>query len=242
MKSIDHRIVTAAAALSLLGSIAHADLIAGYTIGAGSQLLAANGGDGDTLFADEAALGGDNQTAPAGANRPFDAVLLDGAGLWSIGDTVEITGVALPIRGGGGTSASGTWTFEIRQGAGGTGASQAAGLSALGTATAVYTAPPSLTAQVVYANFDTPVSFVADANSTTIGIQFSSTGQIQYKDNTVSNLVRYNHDNGNIVGGATPRYIRFSVAGNVTVIPEPSSLALVGSIGLLGFCLRRRWS
>jgi hypothetical protein len=94
---------------------------------------------------------------------------------------------------------------------------------------------------VVYANFDTPVSFVVDENSTTIGIQFSSTGQIQYKDNNVTNLLRYNFANGNIVGGANPRYVRYSVAGSVTPVPEPSSFLLFGSVALVGALVCRRY-
>ena len=227
-------------------AVAHADLMKGYTIGADSQLLSVNGGNGDILFTDVAALGGEDVTAPAGSNRPFDSVLLPGAGLWSIGDTVEITGLAFPLRGGpvpsgATTTETGTFTFQIREAAGGTGASGAAGLDPIGFATASYTAPDSLEAQVVYVNFDTPISFVVDENSTTIGIQFSSTGKIQYKDNNQTNLVRYNFDNGNIVGGASPRYMRYSVAGSVTAVPEPSTFLLFGSLACAGALLRRRF-
>ena len=213
-----------------------ATILTGYTLGASSQLLTANGGTGSTLFHDSAKLGG-NDASVAGTEA-FNSVLVPGAGNWSVGQTVRITGVALTLVGGPASpvTQSGTFTFDIREAAGGAGASGGGGLSSLGTATATYTAPESNTAQVAYVNFDTPVSFVVDANSTTIGINFTSTSTIRYKTQADSGLLRYNHSNGNLVGGTTNNFQYFSVAGSV--VPEPS-IALAGSFGLL-FLLRRR--
>lgn len=212
-----------------------ASLISGYTTGSGSQLLSSNGGAGSALFTDSAAPGG-SQDVVAGGTASFNSVLLPGSGLWSIGDTVSVTGVALVLRGN--VMGNGNFTFNIRQGAGGTGDSGAADLSVIGSATASYTTTNAV--DTMYVNFDTPVNFVVDSNSTTIGINFAfDAGDVSYKAGTElsDGLVRYNFGNGNIVGGATPSLQRFSVAGSV--VPEPST-ALLGAIGALALLRRRR--
>lgn len=224
-------------ALTLAGASSAATLSTGYTNGAGSQLLTANGGEGAVLFHDSTAVGGSVDVTNAGA--PFNSVLFPGTGLWGIGDTVTITGVALVLRGN--AMGDGNVTFNIREGAGGTGDSGAAGLDVIGSATASYIGVDTTTP--VYANFDTPISFVVDANSTTIGIHFEfDGGNVSYKTGTELNdgLTRYNFGNGNIVGGATPSKQRWSVAGSVTPVPEPGSLALLALGGIV--CLRRRRS
>jgi len=214
-----------------LASSQAATLTNGYTTGGSSQLLVANGGAGTTLFADIAALGGSDVDVSAGAVSPFASVLLNGSAAWSIGDTVSISGFAIPLVDG--PTATGTFTFDIRQGAGGTGASGTAGLASLGTAGATYTSGAGTSAY--YVNFDTPVTFVADANSTSIVINWSSTGAIRYKKQPTGDLPQVNYGNGNFVGGDDG--VRVSVAG--TVVPEPSS-ALLGGLSLLGLLRRRR--
>ncbi len=239
MKSVLTKALVAIAAVVLFSVNANADLLPGYTPGSGSQLLTANGGVGELLFTDTAALGGSDVFANGGES--FNSVLLPGAGLWNIGDTVEISGVAMAILAGPSSprTQSGTFTFDIRQGSGGSGASGAGGLSSIGMRTATYTAPASNAAQVVYANFDSPVNFVVDANTTTIGINFTSTATIAYKINTDEGLQRYNFGNGNLVGGGSSLQ-RFSIAGNVTSVPEPGSLLLLGVAGMIGMLRRRR--
>tara|TARA_B110000908_G_scaffold103320_1_gene121696 strand:+ start:2022 stop:2693 length:672 start_codon:yes stop_codon:yes gene_type:complete len=220
--------------LALAGAAHSATLSAGYSIGAASQLLTTNGGAGSTLFADVAATGGSDVNVTAGAVSPFAAILLDGSSSWNIGETVSITGFAMPLVDV--STATGTFTFDIRQGAGGGGASFTSGLASLGAATATFTTGGTTSAY--YTNFDTPVTFVADANSTSIVINWSSTGAIRYKKQTSgSNLPQVNYGNGNFVG--TDDAVRVSVAGSVTPVPEPSSTALIG-LGGLALMLRRR--
>ncbi|MFK7910752.1 MAG: PEP-CTERM sorting domain-containing protein [Akkermansiaceae bacterium] len=219
------------ASLALAGAAHAATMNAGYNTGAGSQLLTTNGGAGSTLFADVAATGGSDVNVTGGSVSPFASVLLDGSASWSIGQTVNITGFALPLVDG--PTANGTFTFDIRQGAGGGGASGTSGLSSLGSATATYTTGSGT--DEYYVNFDSPVSFVADANSTSIVINWSSTGNIRYKKQGTGNLPQVNYGNGNFVGGDDA--VRVSVAGSV--VPEPSSTTLLG-LGGLALVLRRR--
>lgn len=220
---------------TVISSASGATFAPGYTKGTGSQLLVANGGTGQTLLIDSAAVGGNQDPGNQSGTAAFNSVLFPGAGIWSIGDTVSISGIAFVLKD---STAEGTFTIDLRQGAGGTGASGAGGLSSIATRTVDFTKPGST--QVMWANFDTPISFVADTNSTTIGINFTNSGgAIDYKAGTdnADGLVRYNFSNGNIVGGATPSLQRWSIAGSV--IPEPSS-ALLGALGALVLLRRRR--
>lgn len=219
----------------ITGPATAAILSTGYTPGATSQLLSANGGAGDTLFVDSAAVGGEQDLTFA-APSPAASVLLPGTGLWDIGDTVSITGVAFVLRN---TTATGTITIDIRQGAGGIGASGAGALSSLGTTTASYTTGAT---SVRYANFDSPITFVADANSTTIGINIANTGNLGLKAWNAADagrLQRYNYSNGNLVSPNS--FLKFSVAGTVTSIPEPATM-LLGALNLIAMATYRgRW-
>jgi len=211
-----------------------ATMASGYTIGGSSQLLTTNGGAGSVLFNDAGALGGaDVSDTVAPFTAAFYSVLLDGSGLWSAGNTVTITGFALPLVDS--ITNTGTFTFDIREGAGGGGASGTSGLDSLGTADATYTSGSGTS--VYYVNFDTPITFVADANSTSIVINWGSTAALRFKKRTEPTgaaLPQVNYGNGNFVGGNDT--ISVSVAG--TVVPEPSVALLGGLAGLL--VLRRR--
>lgn len=208
-----------------------ATLSAGYVLGSGSQLLTANGGSGTTLFADAATLGGADTN---GMGTSFFSVLLDGSSLWNVGESVSITGFALPLVDA--ATGDGTFTFDIRQGAGGSGASGTAGLASLGTADATYTSGNGTSAY--YVNFDTPVTFVADSNSTSIVINWKSTATMRFKKRTEPTggaLPQVNYGNGAFVGGDDT--VSVSVAGSV--VPEPASMALVICC-LLGMAAGRR--
>ncbi|VGO15464.1 hypothetical protein PDESU_04047 [Pontiella desulfatans] len=182
-----------------------------YTIGTGSQLHVDNGGAGSVLFEDSAGTGGDDVTADSGS-AAWLSVLIDGAGNWQLGDTVDITGVALQIQG---YTDTGTMTFDIRQGSGGTGASGAGGLASIGSATASYTKTNNAT---MYVNFDTPVSFVVDENTFKIGINISNSARLRVKNQSTFPVTMYNYSNGNL----GTKLMKFSVAGNVTPGTSPN--------------------
>lgn len=174
-------------------------LTSGYTVGSG--LLSPSG---ETLFVDAAAAGGSDTTSNSGTNDNF-TVLIDGTGHWVVGDTVEIAGFALTVHN---ASVNGTFTFDVLQGAGGIGDTGAGGLASLGTATASYGYSGST--ETVFVNFDTPVSFVADANSTKIGIHISNTGTLRLKYKSTFPVTRYNKTTGN-----ANQAMNVSVAGKV---------------------------
>ena len=189
------------------GTVSAATMTSGYTIGS-SQLTPGS----ETLFVDYSSGGGSDVSAATGFNNVF-TVLIDGLGQWAIGDTVEITGFALFVRS---QTVNGTMTFEILQGAGGIGTSGAGTLATLGTATATYTNPGSNAN--MYVNFDTPVSFVVDANSTKIGINISNSGNLRLKHTSTFEVPRYNKSNGNLNSA-----MKVSVAGIVTPSGGPNN-------------------
>ncbi|MDF7825371.1 sulfatase-like hydrolase/transferase [Pontiellaceae bacterium B12227] len=180
-------------------SASAAVMTSGYTVGSG--LLSPNG---ETLFVDAAAAGGSDANDNDGYNDNF-TVLIDGAGHWLVGDTVEITGFAVTVHN---ASANGTMTFDILQGVGGAGDTGAGGLVSLGSATASYGYSGST--ETVYVNFDTPVSFVADTNSTKIGINISNSAQLRLKYKSTFPVTRYNKTTGN-----ANQAMNVSVAGKV---------------------------
>ncbi|MDF7825369.1 Ig-like domain-containing protein [Pontiellaceae bacterium B12227] len=193
-----------------VGTTVAATMELGYTTGVGSQLLVDNGGEGAVLFEDSAGTGGNDVNIASGSAAWLTA-MIDGAGQWQLGDTVEITGVALQIQG---YTDSGTMTFDVRQASGGTGASGAAGLASIGSATATYSKTNNAT---MYANFDTPISFVVDTNTFKIGINISNTARLRVKSQSTFPVQLYNYSNGNL--GAK---MKISVAGTVTPGSSPN--------------------
>lgn len=194
----------------LAGGASAGVMTSGYSVGSG--LLTAGG---KTLFVDTAALGGNVDLKRATPND-WDTYLIPGTGLWSIGDTVEITGLAIPILDGAYTQ-SGTLTFTILQAAGGAGTSGAGGLTALGTATA--SLDISTGTSTYYVNFDTPVSFVADANSASIGIHVASSAPLWIKAQSNFEVTKYNRTSGDFAGAKG----KLSVAGTVNHTGGPTA-------------------
>lgn len=182
------------------GEASAAMMTSGYSVGSG--LLSPSG---ESLFVDAAAAGGDDASDGDGYNDLF-TVLIDGAGHWELGDTVEITGFALTVHG---ATANGTMTFEVLQGSGGVGNTGAGNLASLGSASASY--PYSGSTETVYVNFDTPVRFIADANSTKIGIHISNSNALRLKYKSTNPVTRYNRSTGNANSA-----MNVSVAGTVT--------------------------
>ncbi len=202
------------------GVVSAAVMTGGYTLGTNSQLHADNGGAGSTLFVDYAFTGGSvDATAASGVSDAF-TVLIDGAGKWRNGDTVEITGFALAIHS---ATEGGTMTFTILEGAGGTGTSGAGGLATIGTATASY-AKTGVT-DTMYANFDVPVVFVVDTNTFKIGVNIANTANLRIKADPSYPVPRYNKTAGNLIDG-----MRVSLAGHVTPVAVPTnSVPVIGS-------------
>ncbi len=181
-----------------------ATLTPGYIMGPGSELLSTDGDTNTVLFYDTEKNGGNLD--PRG---PFE-VLFDASTSWNVGDSVKITGIALSLRAG----TSGTLTFEVRQGAGGTGNASVGGLASIGKATAVF--PTDGGPDAYYVNFDTPISFVADAHSTSIVIRVSSTGGLEFKAwPPEAYLPTVNTKTGDFASYT----VRLSLAGTVTPAP-----------------------
>lgn len=226
--------ILAALGLTLAGSASAAVITSGYTIG--STLLTSGG---KTLFLDSAATGGNTDLKRATPND-FDTFLVPGAGFWEVGQTVNITGVAIPIIAVDSANALpnrtdlGTTTFTVRQAVGGSGTSGAGGLAVLGTATGVLDGSLGNTgSSTYYVNFDTPITFVVDANSTSIGISVAHSGAMWLKGQDGFEVTKYNFTTGAVATAEG----RLSVAG--TVVPEPSAFMLAG-FGALALAFSRR--
>jgi hypothetical protein len=196
------------------GAASAAVMTPGYTKGLTSQLSTDNGGAGSILFEDSAATGGGDTTLPVGS-AVWLTTLVDGAGQWRIGDTVQITGVALPISG---YTDSGTMTFDIRQGSGGIGDSGAGGLASIGSASATYS---KTNTSALYVNFDDAISFVVDTNTFKIGINISNTARLRVKTQNNFPVPLYNTTSG-VLGSSK---MNFSVAGNVSAAPITTNSA-----------------
>ena len=129
---------------------------------------------------------------------------------------MEITGLAIPILDGTYTQSS-TLTFTILQAAGGAGTSGAGGLTALGTATA--SLDISTGTSTYYVNFHTPVRFVADANSASIGIHVASSAPLWIKAQSNFEVTKYNRTSGDFAGAKG----KLSVAGTVNHTGGPTA-------------------
>lgn len=208
--------------LSLLAAAtaSAANLTTGYTIG----------GFGPNVFLDNAGTGGGDSTQITTGGDPGFVVQM--TNLWKIGDTVRLTGVALPIRP---TTTAGTFTFNfygLDQGA------DTNGFEGVFVETLLGSAQATLAADVSAANafsvvFDMPVVFTAASSG--VAVQFTNASptaaQNRYKINTAGvapNAVRLNTTTGAAIGGANPN-MRFTLAGSIVVPPAVGSLVWQGN-------------
>ncbi len=222
----------------ILATSRAATLVNGYTTGTGSQLLVANGGAGSVLFEDNGVTGGTDLPFGVGATTGYNYVINAGSN-WAVTDTVNLTGLSIPIWTNGTTSTSNntsvpaTFTFTFYssganndwEGDSNLGTSDD---SLIGSVTASFT---GTAVSAFYVNFDTPITWSAD--STQISFNVQSTGSMRLKTGN-GNTLADNRSNGSAIAGRAA-----SLAGTVTPVPEPS-VALVGMTGLLGLFRRRR--
>ena len=230
-----------ASILATTGTTAIAATFApGYTYGnATSQLLTANGGSGAITFVDNAATGGGDGRFDSG--NPNFGWLVDGSAIWNSGDTVSLTGLAVPLWANNPTSdntnntQNGTFTFSFYT----AGADNAwNGTDNLGTSDDSLIATVDLTfasaeagVDEYYVNFDSSLNWTA--NSDTIVVSMASTGALRLKLGPASPTT----PRAVLTTGATDSDGTFSLAGSVTPVPEPS-VALLGLFSCL-FVLRR---
>lgn len=131
----------------------------GYTVG--STLLQPNG---ETLFLD-AAVGGGGDLRFDGGNAGAHIWEIQSGGSWAIGDTVDITGLALPIWSNNtnatNTTLDGTFTISFRS-LGINNDYDTSDSTVFGTAQATY-ASQGTGVDLFYVNFDTPITWVADS-------------------------------------------------------------------------------
>jgi autotransporter-associated beta strand protein len=105
--------------------------------------------------------------------------------LWSVGDKVSLTGIAVPLRSGTTTTtnntANGTFTFTFYQLSGGTDPNGWEGTSngetVLGTATVQFVDAGSGNGIIPYAQFDSPIRFTATSQG--IAVHMDSTSSIR---------------------------------------------------------------
>ena len=208
-----------------------ATLTTGYTVG--STLLTSGG---ETLFVDAAAVGGGDINNVTG-NISAHLWEIPSGGNWVNGDTVEITGIAIPIWATNTTAAqhtaNGTFTFTFRS-LGINDDYDTGDTATIGTADATFSSEGTGVG-LFYVNFDTPVTWVADSQG--FGVQVVNTSNIRLKQGpTGAGVEAVNFGNGTT---RTGYQMSLSVAGNVISVPEPSS-ALLAGLGALALLRRRR--
>ncbi|MEM1026768.1 MAG: LamG-like jellyroll fold domain-containing protein [Planctomycetota bacterium] len=217
------RLLAAVTCFAFVGTASgQATFLTGYTIGSGllgSDLIFDNAQNAGLSTFDFRA----NDTGN-GAGAFTWAATWDN--LWEVGTDVEITGIALPVRspnvGTANNTSNGTFTFSFYEIGGGTNPSDWDGTdngeTILATRDVIYnTAGLAPAAQVVYATFDTPITY--NAASTGLAISLDSTGSIRTRlDNTpdtadgrISNIVNGDQSNGSAV--------QWTLAGSPVFVP-----------------------
>ncbi|MEM0983590.1 MAG: hypothetical protein AAGI17_06550 [Planctomycetota bacterium] len=198
-----------------------------------------NEGDlGTNYLVNEAAVGGADIRS-----EEFPATIAyQYTGLFNIGDTVSITGVALPLWANRDSSfttnntLAGTFTFDIYGLAGGANADAfdgAANETLLGSASLEF---DSVGAGVLLfgALFDEAIDFAADSSGFVIYITSDSVFRLKAGPQTAGTGARVNINNGNSVANGQ--------VGNITVlgtaIPAPGAAAAISLAGV--FASRRR--
>lgn len=224
-----------------MGASQGATFATGYTIGSG--LLGSTIVDG----ASHSGLGTFDVRANDSANGAGAyGWVAAWEGLWGVGDSVSLTGIALPVRSPGAAgdtsnnTNNGTFTFTFYGlAAGGTGWDGTNnGESVIGTATVNFVSAGAGAALIPYATFDSSIDFTAA--STGIAIHVDSTSSIRTRWDDGADGVDGIHESrttGAIINNG-PRGHQWTVAGSVTPVPEPTVSLLVGLSGL--FVLRRR--
>jgi len=220
-KNIQKKLLKMSLALVLLGAttVHAATMNSGYVIG----------GFGPNVFLDNAATGGGDTGQSVSGNPGFVVQMTN---LWNIGQTIRITGVALPIRT---VTTAGAFTFNFY------GVDQGADTNVfegIGTETLLGSAQGTLatdaSASAYSVTFDTPIVFTAVSRS--IAVQFTNFSTVTYSSNqfkintagTAPNATRLNSGTGAIIGGANPN-MRITLAGSVVVPPATNSFVWQGN-------------
>ncbi|MDQ8190633.1 hypothetical protein QEH58_10005 [Roseibacillus persicicus] len=213
------------------GSVHSATWVKGYTAGS-SDLTPA----GETLFMDFASTGGNDLRFDNG-DASGHIWEIQSVGNWTIGDTVEITGLALPFWSNNTNTSNntqdGTITVSFRSL--GVNADYDTGDSVEFGTVATTFASEGDGVDEYFVLFDTPVTWVAD--STGFGLSVVSDAALRLKTGpTATGAEAEDAGNGNTRTGYN---MSLSIAGKVTPIPEPSA-ALLGVLGVMSFLVRRR--
>lgn len=213
------------------GSVHSATWVQGYTVGS-TDLTPS----GEILFMDLVVTGGNDLRFDNGDASAHIWEIQSG-GNWTIGDTVEITGVALPIWANNNSASNntqnGTITVSFRS-LGGNDDYDTGDSTLFGTATTTF-ASEAAGVDEYYVIFDTPLSWVADSNG--FGFSIVSDAALRLKTGPIgAGAEAENAGNG---ATRTGYVMSLSIAGTVTPIPEPSA-ALLGGLGLLALLRRRR--
>ena len=232
-------LVMFATALSLAAGARGAMTELGYTVGSG--LLGPTIVDG----ASHAGLGTTDLRANDTGNNagPFPWVATWDS-LWGVGDSVSLTGIAIPVRspntGTANNTSNGTWTLSVYELSGGANPDMWDGSSngetVLATVDIEFDDAGAGGAIVPYATFDMPVDFIATSSG--IALHLDSTGSLRTRwDDNADGVDGLNANRFN--GGLNGRGHQWTVAGIVTPVPEPHGFVLI-VVGVVGLWRWRR--
>jgi fibronectin-binding autotransporter adhesin len=169
---------------------------------------------GEVLFIDRGATGGGDATS--GGNPAFSVEV---ANIWTAGEDVRITGIALPLHASGtsDTTLNGTMTFSFYDLDGGANPDAFDGLAAetlVGTATAAFEGNGTTGTSAYYVIFDDPITFTAASSGIAVRIQHSTSLRLKINSATPEpRAVRKSNTNGSTF--ANNPDMRISLAGTV---------------------------